>query len=323
MKKVLFIGLGSIGQRHLRNLMALNLSLEYYAIRKRNLPLPEEFSKVKINYVKGWSEIPQLNIDICIIAAPPSFQQEVLPKVVDLGIDFFVEKPIGTDLSVLKSLSPKIVEKKLITMVGFNLRHHPIVLKVKNIINSGVLGRLTSFRAEVGQYLPDWHPKEDYRLGYSANRNLGGGVVLDLIHEIDLADYFFGPLTQVKAILGTNSGLQIDVEDSAEIICSSESGIIGSIHLDYVNRFGIRSGHITGTTGFLKYNLLDATYELKIVGGDITSGKVTFDRNDMYINQIEEFIAACKNRVEVDNNFKSRLQVLAYAMQALEGNQIN
>lgn len=313
--KILFVGLGSIGQRHLSNLISLGYD-KFYALRNRGNALPLEISSSGLIVLKDWEEVALVRPDFCILAAPPVVQQEYLPLIVAMGMDVFVEKPIGTNLNVLFEVLETVKEKKLVSMVGYNLRYHPLVARLKEILCNGYIGNQTSFRLEVGQYLPDWHPYEDYRAGYSAQNSLGGGVTLDLIHEIDLAYYLFGTITDVKSFTAKRSHLEIDVEDTSEIIVKLQNGVIGSIHLDYVNRIGMRKGTIIGDCGVLDYDLLKSEYNLSIGKHEKVSGKIDFQRNDMYKNELIEFLQCVENRTEPKNNLESGLAVLEYALKA-------
>jgi predicted dehydrogenase len=314
--KILFIGLGSIGQRHLRNLLTLG-TFEYYAYRRRNIELPEEFKDIKITLINDLSELEKIKPQLCIISAPPIVQQEVLPIIIKNGIDFFVEKPIGIDLKGLQDLLPIVKEKEIISMVGYNLRYHPIHKRLMQLIGQGVLGNICSIRSVVGQYLPDWHPHEDYRFGYSANKKLGGGAILDLIHEIDFVYSLFGKVNELKSFSAKTSHLEIDVEDVAEIIMKFASGVLGSVHVDYVNRRGQRDGMIVGDEASVKYDLLKS--ELTIIHKDSLEEVEKFDfaRNDMYRNELSDLLNAVVSRVELINNFAEGLEVLGYATRAL------
>jgi predicted dehydrogenase len=314
--KILFIGLGSIGQRHLRNLLTLG-NFEYYAYRRRNLVLPEEFQDVKITVINDLSELERIKPQLCILAAPPIVQQEVLPILVENSIDFFVEKPIGIDLMVLQNLLPIVKEKEIISMVGFNLRYHPIHKRLSQIIDQGLLGNISSIRSVVGQYLPDWHPQEDYRYGYSANKNLGGGAILDLIHEIDFVYSLFGTVNELKSFSSRTSHLEIDVEDVAEIIMKFATGILGSVHVDYVNRRGQRDGMILGDEASVKYDLLKSELTITYKNGIEKIERFDFVRNDMYRNELCDLLNAIGSRVELKNNFAEGLEVLSYATTAL------
>lgn len=313
--KILFIGLGSIGQRHLRNLLRLG-DFDYYAYRTRNLLLPDEFKHVKIHIIKDLSEIEFIKPQLCIIAAPPTIQQNVLPIIIKKGIDFFVEKPIGNDLYTLQELLPIVKEKKIISMVGYNLRYHPVYKRLQEIVKQKRLGNIVSVRSVVGQYLPDWHPSEDYRKGYSANKNLGGGAVLDLIHELDFVYSLFGKVDQIKSFTTKKSHLEIDVEDVAEIILKFKSGILGSVHVDYVDRKGQRNGMILGDEGTVKYDLLKSEIILTNQDGSEQIETFDFERNDMYKNELTDLFKSISSRTQLKNNFESGLEVLSYALEA-------
>jgi predicted dehydrogenase len=313
--KILFVGLGSIGQRHLRNLQKIG-DFSYYAFRNRNLPLPAELQNIHIETIESLSQIEALGIDFAIIAAPPSVQEKVLFDIVESGIDFFVEKPIGIKYEVVAAIAALAKEKQLISMVGYNLRFHPVVQKVKEILDKNKLGNIASIRVSVGQYLPDWHPHEDYRQGYSANRSLGGGAILDLIHEIDLAYSLFGTVADVLCFKAKSSHLEIDTEDVAEMLIKFESGIIASIHTDYICRAGHRKGMIIGDGGSLEYDLLENSIVLKIANQNIQRMSFEFERNDMYLNEMKLFISSVHNRVLPDSNIHAGLDVLKIANQA-------
>ena len=126
--------------------------------------------------------------------------------------------------------------------------------EVKRLVAEGVAGRLVSIRAQFGQYLPDWHPWEDYRRGYSARRDMGGGVVLDRVHELDYVRWLMGNVTEVCALSGKLSSLEIDSEDTAEILLRFESGAFGSVHLDYVRRDRDCRLEIVGEEGTLEWS---------------------------------------------------------------------
>lgn len=313
--KVLFLGLGSIGQRHLRNLLQLG-TFEIYAYRMRNYPLPEEFEGIHISNVPELGHLSLIKPDLCIIASPPSVQEHVLPYVIDAGCNFFIEKPIATKLDGLYGLLEKVEKQKLTTMVGYNLRYHPVHQKLSKLLADKAIGNITSVRASVGQYLPDWHPNEDYRLSYSANKDLGGGVILDLIHEIDFVCSLFGKVKDVKAMYAKNSGLQMNTEDTAEILIRFANGILGQVHLDYVQRKASRNGLIIGDEGTIHYDLLSNEVIVINQDGEKEKSYFEFQRNDMYMNEFKDLLQAITDKTELPNNFKAGLEILGTALKA-------
>lgn len=159
-------------------------------------------------------------------------------------------------------------------------------------MNEGTIGKVLSVRAEVGQYLPDWHPYEDYRQGYSASRNLGGGVILDLIHEIDYICWLFGYPRKVYCMSSKQSTLEIETEDIAEILLECERAPIAGIHMDYLQRQPSRTCKIIGENGTIYWDYHMNTVSLSLA--DSIHGKNYhfdgFERNQMYYDELKHFI---------------------------------
>ena len=185
MKSFLIIGGGSIGKRHVRNL--LELGEKNICIVEVNPQRAEEVAREFS--VKTFSSLDEAfateKFDCVFVCSPTIYHLEQVKKCVEYGADIFIEKPVSHNLEGVEGLQKIIQEKKLITLVGSNWKFYPLFQKMKEILESGRLGKVLSARCEFGQYLPDWHPWEDYRKGYSANKKLGGGVLLDS-HEFDL-----------------------------------------------------------------------------------------------------------------------------------------
>ena len=307
---IIFFGLGSIGKRHFKNLKAISQKFNFYAYRVRNNPLNEEFNEIVV--VKNLDKVKLLKIDLAIISSPPSAQEKILSFVVQNSINFFVEKPIGIDYNNLSSLIPEIKIKNLISMVGFNLRFHPLHFEIKKIISSSKFGKVYSIRSMVGQYLPDWHPNEDYSKGYSANKHLGGGVLLDLTHEIDFTYSLLGDFIDYKSFFGKLSSINSDSEDLAEIIIRfKKHNAIGSIRLDYIQKYPQRSGQIIGENQILFYDLLNSKIEVFDKNGLSYSNHLeNFNRNDMYLSQMKCLIKSVTNKKIIENDFESGLKIL-------------
>ena len=223
-----------------------------------------------------------------------------------------MEKPIGINYNKLSSLIPEIKTKNLISMVGFNLRFHPLHFEIKKIISSNEFGKVYSIRSMVGQYLPDWHPNEDYSKGYSANKHLGGGVLLDLTHEIDFTYSLLGDFIDYKSFFGKLSSINSDSEDLAEIIIKFKNyNAIGSIRLDYIQKFPQRSGQIIGENQILFYDFLNSKIEVFDKHGLTYSNHIeNFNRNDMYLSQMKCLINNVKNKKIIENDFESGLKIL-------------
>jgi predicted dehydrogenase len=180
-----------------------------------------------------------------------------------------------------------------VAFVGSNWKFHPSFQKLKLLLDKGAIGRVTSARCQFGQYLPDWHPWEDYRDTYSARRGLGGGVLLDS-HEFDYMTWFLGPVRRLVCMADRVSSLEIDTEDTAAVILRFESGAIGEMHLDYTQRAYQRNFEFFGEGGTLRWDIRERAVRLYEVGrGEawtVFEEPVGYDLNLMYVEEIAHFL---------------------------------
>jgi predicted dehydrogenase len=181
--------------------------------------------------------------------------------------------------------------------VGYNLRFNLPLQLLRQALLEGRIGRPLAVRAEVGQYLPEWRPG-DYRRGVSARKDLGGGVTLELSHELDYMRWLLGEVTAVSAQIGRLSDLEIDVEDTAEVICLFANGALGSIHLDMVQRPAVRTCRVIGTEGTISWDALEPSVRLfsHATGSwsDLWSGPC--DRNEMYVLELRHFLDCVRGK---------------------------
>src|SRR3954469_18236676 len=189
MVRVLISGLGSIGRRHLRNLLRLGVG-DILLHRTRPDPL-EEAPELPVftDLARALAERP----DVVIVSNPTAHHLRVAVPAAEAGCHLFIEKPLSHSWDGVEELLATIRGRKLIAMMGFDLRFEPGLRRIKGLLAGGAIGRVTAIQAQVGQYLPDWHPGEDYRRGVSARKETGGGVILDLIHELDYVTWLVGP----------------------------------------------------------------------------------------------------------------------------------
>ena len=230
MSRVLIAGLGSIGRRHLANLQTLGVQ-DIVLYRTTDTPLAEApLLPVMTDLGKALATHP----DVVLVSNPTACHLPTVKAAVQAGCHVFIEKPLSHTWEGVEELENLIQAKKPLVIMGFDLRFDPGLRKVKQVLDEGLIGRVLSVQAQVGQYLPDWHPKEDYRMGVSARRETGGGVILDLIHELDYVTWLLGPVSQVGCFADQISSLEIETEDVAAMILKFKEGMIGTIHLDYL-----------------------------------------------------------------------------------------
>ena len=226
---ILIIGLGSIGQRHLRNIKKLGLKCQIYAIRKKNStpllnnnnkPLKGDIKrKYSVIFLKNLDQLikKQIKLDCAFVCTPSSLHVSQIIWLLKNNINTFVEKPLGSSLKKIKKLEFLLKKKnKIITMVGYQLRFNPIIKYLKSILKKkNYIGNLLSVYIHHGEHIQDFHPYEDYRISYAANKKLGGGVILSQIHEIDYLLHLFEDyqFKKIQSISSKVSNLDLDVED--------------------------------------------------------------------------------------------------------------
>ncbi len=253
-KSILVVGVGSIGQRHIRNLKTLGVgTIAVCDISKEKLEQVVKEYQVKVfdNLQTALAE----KWDGVLICTPSSSHIEIATEVAQKNIPLFIEKPLADNLEQAESFYNLIKEKDLPVMIGYNLSFHPQFKKIKQLLEQGIIGKVWGVRAEFGQYLPDWHPEADYQTEYSAQKRLGGGVVLDDVHEINSLYELFGGVNQVFAFANKVSDLKIDTEDYAEMIFWFENGVVGQIHMDYLQRDASRWLKIIGEKGTIYWDI--------------------------------------------------------------------
>ncbi len=325
MKSILIIGGGSIGQRHLRNLLSLgerNIMLVEVNPERANKIAAEHGIETVGSVEEAWQK---KSFDIVFVCSPSIFHKENALAAIHAGCNIFIEKPLSTDLDGIDALLQLVQEKKLISMVGSNWKFYPLFVTMKTLLADGAIGKVLSARCQCGQYLPDWHPWEDYRQGYSANKKLGGGILLDS-HEFDYLTWFMGDtVKKIGCFSGTTSQLEIDVEDTAEVILQFTSGAIAEIHLDYTQRFLQRNFEFFGEHGTLRWNFLDKKIILQRVGEEVQEFPIApdYDLNDMYVKEIQHFLDCVEHRTETISPMSAGANVLKLITAAKESASMN
>lgn len=255
--KILVVGCGSIGQRHIRNISGQGVSeIAVCDSRKDQLSKVERMFNIKELYTDLDSALEE-GFDGAIVCTPSASHVPVAYEAAKHGCHVFVEKPLSDSLVLVDELIETFRRNSKVLMVGFNLRFHPCLQTIKQFLVEGRIGKIISAKAQVGQYLPDWRPLEDYRKSYSAQKALGGGIILDAIHEIDYVRWFLGDVSEVFCYADKLSSLEVDTEDTAEILLRFRSKALGNVHMDYVQRIYNRQCEIIGEKGTITWNFND------------------------------------------------------------------
>ena len=332
--KILFCGLGGIGQRHLRNLRQLlgdELQVHAYRVRGQRIKLRDNLTVdegadlerdyaivVHHDLAEALAEKPAA----ALICNPNSLHVPVALECVRAGVPVFMEKPLASDLAGIDQLLAEVEQRRLPFHVGYNFRFHPGLQRLKALLESGFFGRVLSVRSEIGEYLPNWHRYEDYRQMYAARADQGGGVVLSQIHEMDLIYWFFGLPRSIVTHGGQLSHLEIDVEDTASSLMRCDNAM-GSfpilLHQDYLQRPPVRCFKIVGDAGYAEIDLLANRLSVYGADGELSEENdfAGFVRNDMFLAQARHFLDCVNGSATPQVSLHDGLQSLRLALAAL------
>lgn len=280
--KIIFFGLGSIGQRHLRILLK-NYKHEIFAFRTNKGQEKNEFN---VKEIYGWNEFEHIAPDIAFITNPSFMHIDVAIECTKRNCSLFIEKPLGSSITGLDSLLNLVKQHNLSTYVAYNLRFHPIIEYLKNQVTKYKLAHLNILSSS---FLPLWRPAQDYRKSYSSSSKLGGGVILELSHEIDYTKYLLGDIINISGHYGKMSNLEILCEDFADILIQSNNNAYANIHINFASH--------------LPERIIKAEFEDFTICGDLINGVIkkysrekldeeiiiNIDHNNTYEKQLDYF----------------------------------
>jgi len=254
--RVLIVGYGSIGVKH------ASVAKEILPHAKIKFLRQSKSNNIKDpghEFIKDINEVNEFRPDIAIIANPATFHIEVAQDLAEQGIHMIIEKPLSVSSTGIKKLESIVEKNNIVALIGYNLRFSESLEFLKQQINDGFIGKILSVRCETGQYLPTWRPDTNYIDSVSAKSKLGGGVLLELSHELDYLRWIFGDIQWVISALLRQSNLKIDVEDSAHIIMGfkknvNNSNLVASINLDFIRQDKKRLLTVIGEKGTLLWD---------------------------------------------------------------------
>lgn len=227
--KIVFFGLGSIGQRHARILLQ-DYNHELFAFRTNKGQKP---NILPVKEIYSWDEFEKIDPDVAFITNPTSLHIETAIKSAQYSCSLFIEKPLGSSLGKLDELLNIVRSNHLSTYVGYNLRFHPIIETLKEITNSYEMCHL---RVTASSYLPNWRPDQEYKYTYSSSADMGGGVILDLSHEIDYVSYLMNGIESIKGQFDRATDLTVDAEDYADLLVKSKT-CNANIHISFMSHY--------------------------------------------------------------------------------------
>ncbi len=327
MKRIVIIGFGSIAKKHIKAIHAIDAVIEIIIVRLQHkdsdLADCQSFvSKVLFNLEEAWN----LHPDMVIISNPAPFHVDIAVQCIERNIPVFIEKPLADSNKGVDVLIEKCQEKKSVVMVGYCLHYFKPLMMINEFINQGKLGRVYSVTSSVGQWLPNWRPQSDYRKNVTARRELGGGVILELSHEIDCLRWWLGKATHVNCVSRKISDLEIDVEDTAEITVEFESGAIGHVHLDFIDQAFERSARIVGSKGTIVWEAHEGHrvrfFDAQLKVWEEVIPKNTVDVSSMYENQMKSFFKCVEEKLSPEVGLIEGVETLRIILAAKESSQL-
>lgn len=320
---ILIVGAGSIGERHIGNLQLLGYQ-NIVVLRSRNLPLRKtRLDSVKI--ITKWEEAELIKPKVAFICTPTSLHLEQAVRCAEMGAHVFIEKPISHNLQDIDKLKDAVILNKVFCFVGYMMHYHPLVQNMREAVSEQRFGPLLSFTSHWGEYLPDWHPWEDYRDGYAARKDLGGGAALTLSHDLDLIFWITGSsLHRHFMIANRKSALEVTGEAGADFIMEFKNGVSGHVHLNYYEQPSNRYTELVFEQASVRFDYYKNSLTIRKKGDDVSSPTATgetirlddFDRNQLFIAQLEDFFSKANSFKPIDSirNIDHAFQLVAMCL---------
>jgi predicted dehydrogenase len=313
-ERILIVGLGSIGKRHLRFARELLPHAKIAVLRHKVESVIAEYADHSFSTMdEALAFAPQ----IAVIANPATFHLSVAMPLAQAGVHLLIEKPLSASTEGVTALLDACHKTNALLATGYNLRFLPSLQEFKSILDKNVIGTIWSVRSEIGQYLPSWRPGTDYRLGVSAQHELGGGVLLELSHELDYLRWIFGEVNWVQASLTKQSDLEINVEDTAHLIMgfsAKKDGnlLIATVNMDFIRQDTTRICTAIGKQGSLRWNGIAGTVEFLSSGSqdwqEVYRHQAT--RDESYFAEWKNFVLCVEQQTEPYVSGEDGLKVL-------------
>lgn len=325
--RALIVGLGAIGQRHARNLRTLRPDVELHAFRSRRLrhvvtpDLRADASRdveteLGVTAHESFDAALAAKPDIALICNPSAMHLEPALAAAAAGCDLFIEKPVSHSQAGLARLRAAVADRKLVAGVGCQWRFHPGVAALRDALAAGALGAVRKAEIRYAEYLPDWHPYEDYRTSYAARAEMGGGVVLTHIHDYDLAWWLFGAVRGVHASGGRESDLEIDVEDTVRAQLDTAAGPV-FVSQTFASRDVERAIIVHGASAAATLDLVAGRLDVEPA---VAPGLhvADYQRNAMFVAALADFLAAVDERRQPRVPLDDAIAVLRVALAVKE-----
>lgn len=281
------VGMGSIANRHISNLKLLYPESKIFSVSSsgKNSQLPKGSESIV-----SLAELIDLRPRYVIIASPAPYHTAISKKLLEHNIPLLIEKPLSDSMEDALEFKKFTDLNNVAVRVGYCLRFLPAAQYMKKMLDEECLGVIYNVQCNVGQYLPDWRKGKNYRNTVSAQKHLGGGVLLELSHELDYLNWFFGGLSLRDSYLATTKKLNLDVEEIADLVFISAAGSHIAVHLDFLQKPVQRKCEIIGEKGRITWDVSKNTITLFTEESvDEVFSDESYDKNNMYLNMLKTF----------------------------------
>ncbi len=312
--RVGIVGLGSMGKRRIRNLRQLGIE-EIVGLDPNPARRDEAASTYGIRVVESLDDLMAVGPQALVISTPPDRHMEYAMVAVEAGIHFF------TEASVLEAGMPELiralVSTEIVAAPSCTMRFNSTIQEIASVVRGGSLGPVLGFTYHSGQYLPDWHPWEDYREYYVSRRETGGAREI-VVFELSWLTWIFGYPEAVKGLAERVSGLEADIDDMYQVV-GRFGGALGHLLVDVVCRVPTRKGRIIGEAGTLEWDVVHG--EVRVLAAGATEWETTrhaarqpqpgyVAADDMYVAEMTAFLDAVAGRSPFPYTFEEDLSIL-------------
>lgn len=319
--KFLVVGLGSMGKRRIRNLLSLKAG-EIIGFDPRQDRRDEALQRYGIRTVDTFDAGLEEGTDALIISTPPDLHMRYAIPAVRAGKHFFTEASVTTE--GMRELIDECRDKKTVAAPSCTMRFHPSIKKIKEIVTQGVIGTPLAVTYHSGQYLPDWHPWEDYRKFYAAKRETGACREI-VPFELTWLTWVFGRPAKISCFKDKISGLDVDIDDVYQILMNFESGLTAHLLVDVVARTPTRSFRLLGKDGVVEWSWDSKRVQLYSAASKkwtafleptaiVEAGYQAAE--NMYIDEISAFLSAIQGQAPFPSTFEEDLEILKYLLLA-------
>ena len=319
-KRVLVCGAGSIGRRHIANLLQLGAEVTVWRSRTELLAEIERDFQVHTcnDLMKGIDAA-----EAVVVATATDEHVSIALATLEAGRALFIEKPLSNNWTGIDKLS--FHAKGKVVEVGFQFRAHPNIISLANQLKEPSHQKLLTYRLAMGHRLDLWRPNQNYERGYSANSDRGGGALFDLIHQIDIALWLFGPVVGVNAVLSKVSELKINGDDVSNLLLTHQNGVTGHIQLDMASPIYRCEAEVMSTSAIFRWTNAEGLLRKISTEGEEIIDRLPdeFKRNDMFYTQMKHWL----NRIDNSKllplcSYEDGLAALRVALCAREASSL-